>query len=216
MKKYTFKIALLHCFLATVIILATVISCNPNVGSSNNNAEKKIDSTYIKDSLALERRILACDTPYKSVDILIIHDATNDDDNSVSFFSQMDAKGQILSGGKPIDTSISIFYPYAEPTYRVSKNALYYLAEYVDNNCVCRNPAHDDDPEIFGVYYFELMQGEQTKTCFVYLRDIDSVIEYFQGLKVWLNDSKYKNEFRDFFNFIDRQIRELNKEQSRR
>ncbi|GEM_PF-1353498 len=210
MKKHTLKIGLLYCF------LATVISCNLNADSSKNSSGKNIDSTYIKDSLAMERRILACDTPYKSVDILIIQDATSENENSVSFFSQMDDKGMVLSGGKPIDTSISIFYPYAEPTYKVSQEALYYLAEYVDGNCICRKPGNDDDPEIFGVYYFKLMQGEQKKTCYVYLQDIDYVIEYFQRLKGWLENSKYKSEFKDFFIYVDRQIRMLEKEKSRR
>ncbi len=189
-------------------------SCNskPNI-NNNNNA---VDSTYINDSLAIARQILACDTPYKSVDLIVLLDNTNEDEYAISFCSQMNERGQVLSKGKPIKVPSSYFWIYDRPTFKVSQEALYYFADYIDKNCECKNPIGKAENQFNGMYVFKLIQGEKMKTCYLYLRDIDIVLDYFKGLNLRLANPKYKNEFKEFLEFVKRQIRKLENEKERR
>lgn len=196
--------------------LSFFISCGSKPDVKNDDKENAIGSAYINDSLAIERQILACDTPYQSVDLIVLLNNTNEDDYAISFCSQMNDEGQVLSKGKPIKVPSSYFWIYDRPTFKVSQEALYYFADYVDQNCECKNPIGKDENQINGMYVLKLIQGGQTKTCYLYLRDIDIVLEYFKGLNVKLTDSKYKNEFKKFLEFVKRQIRKLEEEKGRR
>lgn len=204
MKKALMILGLIYC------CIIYFISCDSKSIIYNNKNVTSIDSVNIEDSLRRERQSLTCDTPYQSVDIVIIKDETDEEDYSMSFFSQIDEKGNVLSGGKPIDTSTNIFEPYAKPTNKISQKALYHLAAYIDKNCECKHPIGNKDSIIYGGYVFRLIQGDRTKICYVFSPDTHIKANYLNGLKKWLEDSKYKQEFKKLISYIDYSIK-LNK-----
>lgn len=204
MKKLTFIFSLIFC------CLTFVISCGSKPVVNEYTKGISVDTTYIKDSIARAKNVLACDTPYKSVDILIIENGTTEDVNLMSFFYKMDKKGNILSGGKPFDfLPKKILDPFTSiKTNKVSQKALYYLVEYIDRQCDCKFPFPKDDSIRFvGGYIFKLVQNGQTKTCYVFPDNMDSVIAYLKGIRAWLKDSKYKREFKDLTDYIDFEIK---------
>lgn len=198
MKEITIK------FISFFGCLAFVISCGSEPVVNEGTNENVVDTNYINDSIEKSKNVLACDTPYQSVDILIINDKTLEEENSMSFYSQVDKDGNVLSGGKPIDTPTNLFDPYIKPTDKISQKALYYLAEYIDSQCECKYPFPKDDSIRFaGGYIFRLIQNGKTKTCYVFPDNMDSVLQYLKGLQEWLNKSNYKQEFRDLIRYID-------------
>lgn len=190
--------------------LALVISCGSKPVVNEDTNQNVVDTTYIKDSITKAKNGLACDTPYQSVDIVIFIDGTIEDENSRSFYSQTDNNGNILSGGKPFDfLPKKIIDPFTSiKTNKVSQKALYYLVEYIDRQCDCKFPFPKDDSIRFvGGYIFKLVQNGQTKTCYVFPDNMDSVIAYLKGIRAWLKDSKYKREFKELTDYIDFEIK---------
>lgn len=47
---------------------------------------------------------------------------------------------------------------------------------------------------------------QKEKQCIVYLADVESGLNYFTGMKTWLEDSKYKKEYKEFLSYIDGEI----------
>jgi len=169
-----------------------------------------VNTTYIKDSLTKAKNVLACDTPYQSVDIVIFIDGTIEDENLRSFYSQTDKNGNILSGGKPFDfLPKEPYYPFTiVETKKVSQKALSHLAEYIDGQCDCEYPFPKNDSIRFeGGYTFKLIQNGQTKTCYVFPDNADSVIQYLKGIGELVKKSKYKQEFKNFIEYIDNEIK---------
>lgn len=209
MKKYVIQFSSIFC------CLAFVISCGSKPLVKQDTKENVVDTAYINDSIANAKNALACDTPYQSVDILIINDRTIEDENLRSFYSQMDKYGNILSGGKPFDfLPKKPLDPFSTvKTNKVSQKALSHLAEYIDRQCECKYPFPKNDSIRFeGGYIFQLIQNGQTKTCYVFPDNMDSVIQYLKGLREWLKDSKYKREFKDLIEYIDYKIK-INREE---
>lgn len=204
MRKYAIQFGSIFC------CLAFVFSCGSKPVENKNTKENAEDTTYISDSITKVKNVLACDTPYQSVDIIIFIDGTIEDENSRSFYSQTDNNGNILSGGKPFD-----FLP-KEPyspftiveTKKISQNALSYLADYIDGQCDCKDPFPKDDSVRFvGGYTFKLIQNGQTKTCYIFPDNADSVIQYLKGIGEILKKTKYKQEFKNFIEYIDNEVK---------
>ncbi|OJV51253.1 MAG: hypothetical protein BGO31_05295 [Bacteroidetes bacterium 43-16] len=200
MKKIVIKFSSIFC------CLVFVISCSSKPVVNENIKEKVVDTSYINDSITKAKNVLTCDTPYQSVDILIINDRTIEDEHSRSFYSQTDKNGNILSGGKPFDfLTKKPLDPFSTvKTNKVSQKALHYLTAYIDKQCDCKDPFPKDDSIRFaGGYTFRLIQNGKTKTCYVFPDNMDSMIQYLKGLREWLKDSKYKEEFKDLIEYID-------------
>lgn len=200
MKKYAIQ------FCSIFFCLAFVISCGSKPVVNKSPKENVVDTTCINDSIKKAKNVLVCDTPYQSVDIVIIIDRTVEDENLRSFYSQTDNSGNILSSGKPFDfLPKKPFDPFTSvKTKKINQKALSHLAEYIDEQCECEYPFPKNDSIRFaGGYIFKLIQNGQTKTCYVFPDNMDSVIQYLKGLREWLKDSKYKREFKDLIENID-------------
>lgn len=200
MRKYAIQISLMFC------CLAFLIGCGTNTVVNEEPKENLVDTSYMIDSRTKAKKISTCDPPYQSVDILIITDGTIEDENLRSFYSRTDKNGNILSGGRPFDfLPKKPYFPFTTvETEKVSPKALAYLAEYIDVQCECEYPFPKNDSIRFaGGYTFKLIQNGQTKTCYVFPDNMDSVIQYLKGLREWLKDSKYKREFKDLIEYID-------------
>lgn len=202
------KIAIIISSIYCTILLVSSCGSKPVVNEDTN--QNVVDTTYIKDSITKAKNGLACDTPYQSVDIVIFIDGTIEDENSRSFYSQTDNNGNILSGGKPFDFLPK--KPYSPftivETKKISQDALSYLADYIDGQCDCKDPFPKHDSVRFvGGYTFKLIQNGQTKTCYVFPDNADSVIQYLKGIGEMLRKPKYKQEFKNFIEYIDNEVK---------
>ncbi len=187
----------IFCLSITVFLRCTT---QPNPNEKN---AKTIDSAaYIKESLERENKALVCDTPYNLVDVIIIHDATNDDDDVISFYCNENEKGQVLSGGSPVKEGI--FFPYVKPNFKISQNAIRHFAAYIDKKCECNFPYRSTDSFTYiGGYLITLMQGAQIKRCYVFPQEKKDRLDYLKGMKEWLEESRYKQEFSKFIGRIN-------------
>lgn len=93
----------------------------------------------------------------------------------------------------------------------ISKPAFECLEEYMESNCNELFPSKADFEEAHNFYTIKLIQENKTKECYYYAKDLNMVIEYFVGMKNWIERSKYKDEFTATLSYINGNINGLNR-----
>ena len=146
----------------------------------------------------------------ESADVIYITDVTDEEEYFMSFFVENDAEGRPLSGGnamKILDIS-GLNTLFAK---KISQNALSHLAIYIDKYCQDKSSIVPNDSVQYSLYVFNIYNKQKKKQCIVYLANVDSGLNYFKGMKTWLEDSKYKKGYGKFLQYIDSEIADIEK-----
>lgn len=184
--------------------------------TSKSNITNEVKE-YKEDSINIDHKILSCDTSFASADVVIITDETDEQTYYGALFYQENEKKQLLSQGEVVKNPTDIFITNLILKNKITEKALHYLAEYIDNNCDCKAPfIKSDETSVPGLYIFGLQQGAQSKSCFVSLREVDYGLNYFKGLKTWLESSRYKKEYKEFLSYIDGEIADIENQKIKR
>ncbi|HRP88664.1 MAG TPA: hypothetical protein PKX92_01360 [Edaphocola sp.] len=170
------------------------------------------NSISIKKSLKAINKIKSCDTIFTLVDVISITNMTDEQESYGVLYHKTNDKGEIISMGNRVKVPADFFVPNTFLKKQISKNALRYLAEYLDRKCECLFPVKSEDSIAYRMYSFNLIQGKQSKTCYISLKDFNKAIDYFKELKIWLENSKYIKEFSELLEFIDGQIKYIEDE----
>ena len=120
-------------------------------------------------------------------------------------FEKAVSQSKIYQNKSEVDEFISI-------RNLVSKSALTHLEKYIENNCNKSFPSQNDLKDHYTLFTTKIIKDTQTpQECFYYAKNLDMVINYFTGMKNWIQNSMYKEEFGPLLSYIDGNINELKK-----
>lgn len=91
----------------------------------------------------------------------------------------------------------------------VSKSAFEYLEQYMKSNCNETFPGKSDLEVPHNFYTIKLIQETQIQNCYYYANNLDFVINYFVGMKNWIEKSDYKKEFGQLLSYLNGNIKSL-------